>query len=345
MTVYTIDPLRDPRWPEFLLRHSGASIFHTPGWLQALHLTYGYEPVVYTTSGPRTDLTNGIAFCRVSCWLTGKRLVSLPFSDHCEPLADSRDNLEEIIATLQNDLEKQRWRHIQMRPRSSHRVAATGFTHSDKFFFHAVDLRPDMEELLHSFHKNTQRTLRRAMRDDVTTEEKHSATLLGTFYELFLMTRRRHQLPPQPLQWFRNVMNCLGDNATIHVSYKNGRPIAAIITLAYKGSVVYKYGCSDSRFHNLGGMTLLFWKTIQEAKRNGLVEFDLGRSDCDNSGLVTFKDHWGATRSTLIYLRYPALQPHVVDTRYGVHFAKRVFAHAPEGLLTLAGKVLYKHIG
>src|SRR5216110_3070476 len=87
--AYTLDPLLDPRWPEFLERHASASIFHSRGWLEALRRTYGYEPIAYTTSPPTVDLANGLVFCRIDSWLTGRRLVSLPFSDHTEPLVDS----------------------------------------------------------------------------------------------------------------------------------------------------------------------------------------------------------------------------------------------------------------
>ena len=45
-----LDPIRDPRWPELLNRHPGATVFHTPGWLEALRRTYGYEPGVLTTA-------------------------------------------------------------------------------------------------------------------------------------------------------------------------------------------------------------------------------------------------------------------------------------------------------
>src|SRR5207245_503717 len=42
--VYTINPLEDPRWAEFVQRHPRASVFHTPGSLEALRRTYGHEP-------------------------------------------------------------------------------------------------------------------------------------------------------------------------------------------------------------------------------------------------------------------------------------------------------------
>ena len=80
------DPIGDPRWSELLDRHPAASVFHSPGWLNALRQTYGYEPFVVTTStGP--TLENGLVVCRVKGW-TSRRLVSLPFSDHCDPLVD-----------------------------------------------------------------------------------------------------------------------------------------------------------------------------------------------------------------------------------------------------------------
>ncbi|MEK7349845.1 MAG: hypothetical protein AAB177_03170, partial [Nitrospirota bacterium] len=77
--IYTIDPLRDDRWAELTARHPRSSVFHTSGWLRALQTTYGYEPVAFTTSPPSRELKNALLFCVVRSWLTGDRLVSLPF--------------------------------------------------------------------------------------------------------------------------------------------------------------------------------------------------------------------------------------------------------------------------
>ena len=62
MGVYEIDPPCDPRWPEFLQNNPRASVFHTPGWLRALKRTYGYEPIVYTTT-PATWWSSRMAGC------------------------------------------------------------------------------------------------------------------------------------------------------------------------------------------------------------------------------------------------------------------------------------------
>src|SRR5438105_4017019 len=98
--VHHVDHLRDQRWPEFLKRDPRASVFHAPEWLEALRRTYAYEPVVLTTSPPGKDLGNAMVFCRVRSWLTGTRLVSLPFSDHCEPLVGNQEEIEYLLSGL-----------------------------------------------------------------------------------------------------------------------------------------------------------------------------------------------------------------------------------------------------
>ena len=165
------------------------------------------------------------------------------------------------------------------------------------------------------------------------------------FYQLLLSTRRRLELPPQPRDWFRNLVDCLGDKVKIRMASKDGRPIASVLTLSFKDVLVYKYGCSDARFHNLGGMPLLLWNAIQEGKRNGAREFDMGRSDTDNPGLITFKEHWGATPSQLNYWRYPARRGPAAIAGWRMQAAKKIFAHIPDTFLIAAGKMFYRHIG
>jgi CelD/BcsL family acetyltransferase involved in cellulose biosynthesis len=350
MRACWVDPLKDPRWRRLLERHSRATVFHTPEWLEALHRTYGYQPLVLTESPNDRELTNGWLFCDVNSWLTGRRLVSLPFSDHCDPLLAHEEEVRGLLKVLAREFKKGKWKYIQVRPLTVSLGARYGtivFGECHSYSFHTIDLRPSLEELHRQFHKHSvQRKIRRAERESLTYEEGKSERVLQQFYRLLLLTRRRHQIPPQPIEWFRNLTDCMGEKAKIRLAYKNGNPIAGMITLSYKNVMVYKYGCSDETFHNLGGMALLFWKAIQEAKRDDLQEFDLGRSDFSNAGLVTFKEHWGTTRSVLTYLRHPVPVSHTtLGEDYRRRLGKRFFAHLPDGILTMAGRALYKHIG
>ena len=344
MTLRRIDPVEDPRWSLFLERDPRATVFHTPAWLEVLRRTYGYEPRALTTASPGHDLSNGLVFCGVRSWLTGCRIVSLPFSDHCEPLVENRQELEYLLCGLKTDLNAKKWKYVEIRPIKCFTEPIGGMVESERFWLHRLDLHPSLEELYHSLHKDCiQRKIRRAEREALTYEAGRSEALLGQFYRLLVLTRRRQHLPPQPWAWFLNLTACMGDNLKIRVVSKNAHPVASILTLRHKGTLVYKYGCSDDRLNSLGGMQMLIWKAIQEAKYEGLVSFDLGRSEWHNDGLVQFKDRWGAAKFPLTYWRYPS-SLHTADD-VGKTIAKHIFAHLPDSILPTAGRFLYRHAG
>jgi len=347
--VFVLDPLRDPRWSEFIERHPDASVFHSTGWLEALRRTYGYEPLVVTTSGEDEPLSNGIVLCKVRSWVTGSRLVSLPFSDHCDPLADDTRELEMLITFLKAEVTRGRYRYLEMRPLRQLDSGIPQRLHLEKgeaYCIHQLNLTPSLDELYHKFHKScVQRKIRKAEREGLLCTEGCSEELLSKFYKLLLQTRRRHQLPPQSLAWFRNLADCLGEKLKVRVVSKDGRPIAGIITTHFRDTAVYKYGCSDVHYHNLGGTFLLMWHAIQDAKASGARCFDLGRSERENAGLVAFKEHWGSTQSPLPYHRYSAGSNTDVQSGWKLWLVRKTCAYLPDPLLQTLGAVLYKHVG
>jgi len=348
VSVYSIDPLQDRRWEELIKAHASASIFHTVGWLEALHRTYRYKPVLFTTSPAGQALTNGIVFCRIKSYLTGSRLVSVPFADHCCPLTRSSSELAELLIYLQRARQEEKYKYFELRAlgcRAQEIEASLGLTNSQSFIYHELDLRPDLETLFRGFHRScVQRKIRRAEQEALSYQQGTADDLLAQFYRLLVLTRRRHGLPPQPLSWFRNLRDCLGIAFKVHVASRDCQPIASILTLRHKDTVVYKYGCSDARFHNLGAMPFLFWKMMVEAKAPGLQFFDLGRSDREDQGLITFKEHLGATRSDLNYYRFPAQFAATGNFRR-TDSARKIFSHLPNSLLRAAGYLLYRHVG
>lgn len=349
--VRQIDPLSDPRWDKFLRRHPRASLFHSTAWLEALRRTYGYEPIVYTTSSPEEPLHNGIAFCRIDSWLTGHRLVSLPFSDYCAPLVEEDEDLQVLVKALEAESLKRKWRYVEMRPLEMLDTGNPLVHPISTYTLHQLDLRPDLDTLFANFHKNSvQRKIRRAEKEGLTYQEGSNESMLDVFYQILLITRQRHKVPPQPKKWFRALIDCFGQDLKIRLVSKDGRPVAGMLTIRYKDTLVYKYGGSDARFNRFGGMHHLYWQSIQDAKNSGLRTFDLGRTDADQDGLITFKGRWGATRSKLTYSRLTPLgnAVHIFDPTvrtWRTEAAKHIFAYVPPRLLSVLGNALYKHIG
>ena len=346
--VYKIDPLWDCRWQALVDHHPNGSVFHTTAWLEALRKTYGYKPVAFTTSPPTGALTNGLLFCRVQSWLTKPRMVSLPFSDHCEPLCDSEE-MDFLTRYLQCELDHHNWKYLELRPlneRFSEAETTSGFRAVDTYAIHRIDLRLNLHDLFQTLDKNSiRRRVQRAEHAGLVERCGRSEDLLRDFYRLSVLTRRRHRLPPQPYTWFQNLIGCFGDGLEIRSAYKDGAAVASILTLRFRDTTYYKYGSSDAAFHYLGSMPYLLWKAIAEAKTGGATVFDLGRTHPNDTGLMAFKNKWVHEAKPLVYWKFPTSPADATKLEWRVNFAKRLFSYMPDRFLTMAGRLIYPHIG
>jgi len=346
MHLYTLDPLSESRWSDLVATHPKASAFHQTGWLKALAKTYGYRVVAVTSTPPGEPLSNGLVFCEVRSWITGNRLVSLPFTDHAEPLLSGNSATLEFTEWMREEYRQRKLRYVELRPCSGVVDSRFPLLPSQSFWLHTLDLTPSAEQLFRNLHKSCiQRRIRHAERQQFSYEKGSSQELLDEFYKLLLISRRRFRLLPQPRTWFENLMGCMKPNAEIRLLRKDGVAVAAILTLRHQKTVVYKYGCSDEEYHRLAGMPLLFWKLIEESKAEGAEKIDFGRTDIDNDGLIRFKGHFGAVSQSLKYFRYAEKARERTPARTDSPVARALFSALPDALSSRTGRLVYRHIG
>src|SRR5262249_32450773 len=161
-----------------------------------------------------------------------------------QPLTSSSETLNELLATAEADTKG--WKYIEVRPLvdTDSYLAAAGLSQSGSAVIHRLDLTQGLDEGLAGFNTQGVRKIYLREREQLKYEEGRSPELLEKFYKLLLVTRRRHQLPPQPLAWFENLIECCGERLKIRVASKHTTPVAAIITFSFKRVATYKYGCS-----------------------------------------------------------------------------------------------------
>ncbi|HEX3740984.1 MAG TPA: GNAT family N-acetyltransferase [Terriglobales bacterium] len=211
---------------------------------------------------------------------------------------------------------------------------------------HKLNLEPELAQLFDGLHKSsTQRKIKRAERERLRVEEGSSEELLNQFYDLLVLTRRRHRVPPQPRKWFSSLRTGFGNQLNIQIALSKDVPIAGIVTICLKESLVYKYGASNEKYFNLGGMQMLFWHAITVAKMEGLKEVDLGRSAFQDQGLKTFKDRLGAASTDLTYFRYPVASGENSVSTGDLQSRQKLAARLPQGLMSTMGRLLYRHFG
>ena len=122
--------------------------------------------------------------------LTGRRLVALPFSDACGPLA-TRDARDASLAALADALDtKRRDRGIDLEVRG--RVDGISETYAGRQYLqHLLPLSRDVAAVGAGFSKSHVRSIKRAERLGVAVELRKDTRALENFFAMHVRTRRR----------------------------------------------------------------------------------------------------------------------------------------------------------
>ena len=338
-----LNPLSYPGWNEFLLNTPGASFFHSSAWARVLAGSYGYRPLYFTkiNKGRLKDL---LPLMEVDSFLTGKRGVSLPFTDYCEILTDGALQNQNVMHTLIDCGGRRGWKSVELR-------GGNGLSHdmpSSVYYGHSLSLSPDEEAVFSTFRDSTRRNIKKAVMEGVAATIDTSLNAVREFYQLNCLTRREHGLPPQPYRFFQKIHEHVlsrGLGMVVLASH-GGKTVAGAMYFHFGDMAIYKYGASDRKYQHLRANNLVMWEAIRWYCRNGYRNLCFGRTDPENKGLLQFKRGWGTRERTIRYYRYDLVQKTFVQDNSRLKgFQKKVFQVFPVPMLRLIGELLFKHIG
>src|SRR5688572_28540023 len=136
----------------------------------------------------------------IRSWLTGRRAVSLPFTDRCVPLLHE-SGFQAVVATARElgiaaNLKKIEFRGVPAE------IAGQG---PAQFLEHLLDLSPGSERLFESFENSVRRAIRKAEKSGVQVTVERSIEALREYFSLLCITRRKHGVPPPPFRFFENI--------------------------------------------------------------------------------------------------------------------------------------------
>lgn len=343
MNATLLDP-SDAEWDRLVLAHPSSSFFHSSAWARVLTRTYGHKPFYLrmTSEGKTAAL---LPLMEVSSRLTGRRGVCLPFSDFAAPLIFSQGSEGELLRCLGELARERAWRHAEIRGGLDPVAAAPGRA---PFHGHTLDLRGGEEAVFASLKSPTRGAIRKAQSYRLTIRVDASESALRDFYNLHILTRRRHGIPPQPWTFFRSIQEEVLDRQLgFVVSVRSAhRCLAAAVYFSWGTSALYKFAASDHRSLHLRPNHLVMWEAIKLLIADGVSSLHLGRTASDNEGLRRFKLSWGTTEEKLSYLRLNPITGLFAPAQLANPSAlqQRLFAKLPLALNVLAGNLIYPHL-
>ena len=343
MNLEIINPIEYPEWDELLLGTNGASFFHTAGWARVLCQTYSYKPL-YFVSIEAGRFSVLVPMMEIKSALTGKRGVSLPFTDSCPVITGEKERRRELIRYIINHGRRLKWKHIEWR---DGKLFSRDTAPSCHFYSHSLDLEPDEAEIFSRFRGSTRRNIKKAGKEGVDVGIFRSLRSIKAFYRLNCMTRKDHGLPPQPYKFFKKIHECLVSkkNGFVVLASHGGKVVAGAVYFHFGVRAIYKYGASDRNYQHLRPNNLVMWEAIRWYIKNGFKSFSFGRTEPENTGLLQFKRGWGTEEKIITYHKYDLKKDAFVKDRSKAKTSYPLFKKMPCPLLKLAGALLYRHVG
>jgi hypothetical protein len=352
--VMRLDPTQDARWDGFVEKHSLGWVCHLSGWKTVLEKSFkhikGYYFVITDNGGE--SIRAALPVFDVKSWLTGSRLVSVPFATLFDPLVSSAEDMALFVDELIRLSGELKCSYVEIRTFQGGRLIKSNQLGESRYFKHhylTLDSPPD--QLRCGFHRTCVRQrISRAEKSDIRLKIGQDESDLMEFYKLQLLTRKRLSLPVQPYRFFKHLWDVFHppDQLILLLAQKNGHFLAGLMLFAFNGRVSAEFAASDETYKEFSPNHFLFWEAIKMAYEKGCNVFDFGRTSPNNTSLMDFKSRWGCDMIDLAHFYYPGHITNEMGSReesWKYKFAANVCGGAPDALQKTIGHFCYRHLG
>jgi len=286
------------QWIRFAAQIPDATLYHRRLWVELLRAAHGTN-IQVATLAYGSEPVAGCLFARPARPFA-RRLISLPDSELCGPLAKDEESRDAFLGAL-----------------VSHPRARAGFEiHGaagppapwetvDTFAQWTVEMGRPLEKLHQALDRDVRRNMRHATEAGVTVEWGDSVQYLRRFYRLHLDTRRRLGVPPRPFRYFKLLHQIFSPTGALSVwiAHLRDSDLAGLVMLQDGDALYAKMNARSLDCPN-GANHLMFVSAMDEFAGR-VRRWDLGRVDVRNRGLQDFKKRLGAASTPLPYAYFP----------------------------------------
>ena len=338
-----IDTCNDPLW-EQLVNELDSDVFHAPAWHRVLRDTYGFTPEAAVLLDPGDRPAAGMSVCLIED-VRGRRIVSMPFSDYCDPLVEDDSQWQPVSSEFLrlSPVLKLRCR------RSTAPVDDERFEKTGRARWHGVTILPTGEEAWQRVDGSARRAVTKAQRAGVTVTRVCDGQGVRAFYDLHLAVRKyKYGLLAQPFRFFESISaNFLTRNqGVLLLAHFGERTIGGVLLLRWKDRLYYKFNASYAPGLEHRPNDLLMWSAIEYARETGCELLDLGLTDWDQEGLIRYKRKYADLEGEISFLeRKGAPQAHHVAAGPLIGELSQLLAGptVPDSVTEEGGNLLYRY--
>lgn len=344
-------PFSDPLSTTSFELQLAEPFYYSQDWLNLITKLYGYSLIPLTVTNSAGRVTGFLPLCYMQSYITGSRLVALPFSDHCPLLAEDDESANNLLDQAVQLAQQKRVRYLELRTGMNDILKKrTDFVESNLYTHWTTPLDADPGVLWSRLPKPVRSKVRRSHRLGVRIRFAQRREDMLEYYRLHLQTRsRKHGMPAQPQRFFLELWDTFATSANLQLFLADYEDItiAGSVLITSGTTARFLYGASDERYLHLAPNNLLTWGAIAWCCENGLQVLAHGRTARANKGLMRFNRNWAAIEKPLPYYYYPSMAglASTSEDSLKYHMLTSCWKRLPLKVAEPLGGLIYKHLG
>lgn len=280
----------------FVRAHPEASFVHLPKWTEAVERGTGQKG--HYLVAERGGAVRGVLpLSEIRSHLFGNALVSAGFGTSGGILADD--------ARTAGTLARAAWQLAERRGCASAELRGgpvpEGWRASGGVYASFARALPGTaDELLASIPRRQRAEIRRALAFDLESSAGTDGRHRDAHYRVYAESVRNLGTPVFPRALFEATLDAFEGESRIDVIWKDGRPLAALLSFAFRGCCSPYWGGGTGAAREWRANDLIYYELMCRAIAEGCTRTDFGRSKL-GTGACARKRIWGFDETPLVY--------------------------------------------
>jgi len=298
------DRLERSRYEAFVGEQALATPFHSPAWLDAVARGTG-NPAHLLLAECHGEIAAVLPLSEVHSPLFGRLLAGSGFAVGGGILARGDADITPLCRAAEELARRRSCPTIELRGGPLPEQRQGWSVLSDAHCGFVAPLAANAGDQLLAIPRKQRAEVRKGLEKPLAVRVGRAGGDRAVHYRVYAESVRNLGTPVFPRALFDGVLDNFAEDADILSVFEDGEPVASVLSLYHRGTVMPYWGGGTRRARELRANDRMYFELMLHARARGCDRFDFGRSKT-GSGAFHFKCNWGFVPQPLAYARWTA---------------------------------------
>jgi FemAB-related protein (PEP-CTERM system-associated) len=298
-------------WTRFVAAHPDATLYHTLQWRDVVHEAFGHR-ALYLTCTTGTEISGVLPLFEIRHPLLGSKLISLPYDVGSGGALTMHAGVERALLERAIELAREiRANYLEVRCGTQRPVLdELGMQRSEPVLVSEMLLDGE-EQVRQRVASDHRKAVRKAETRGITVREATSLEDFCRFYEVYLRVFRDFGTPPYGTTYFPTLWRQLFPSRRVRLllAFHAERCVGGLLLFCWGRNLVSKFAACLPEVVPLRAYAALYWQAILLGLAEGYHRLSWGTSSRSQTGLIEFKERWGALTVPAAIYALPIRRP------------------------------------